>query len=147
MQIPVSYNPMGMKLPLGVTVIATGSSLAAAYLFTIAGVMLAAPGTISMRSGAPLMYGLELAGPYMTLLVATGWGLMGWGLFRLYNWARWAAMVVSIVGIAFTIPKVSAATDFQWAFVSGGLNIAVRAAVVWYLLQSPSVIENFVTRK
>jgi len=136
-----------MKRPLGVIVIAAFSSLAAAYLCIIGAVMLAAPGTISMRSRAPLMYGLELAGPYMTLLVGLGWGVMGWGLFRLHNWARWAAMFVSIVGIAFTIPTVSAATDFRWIFVAGGLNIAIRAAIVWYLLQSPSVIESFVSTK
>ncbi len=94
-------------------------------------------------TGAPLMYGLELAGPYMTLLVGVGWALVGWGLFRLHNWARWAAMIASILGIALAVPKVSAAADFRQMLVAGGLNITVRAAGVWYLLQSPSVFESF----
>jgi hypothetical protein len=52
-------------------------------------------------------------------------------------------MIASILGIALTIPKVSAAADFRQMIVAGGLNITVRAAVVWYLLQSPAVFESF----
>ncbi|MFZ0958119.1 MAG: hypothetical protein WAN60_17380 [Candidatus Sulfotelmatobacter sp.] len=132
-----------MKRPLGVTVIASFCILAGAYLLAVAVVILIAPGKISTMTGAPLMYGLELAGPYMTLLVGAGWVLVGWGLFRLHNWARWVAMIASILGIALIVPKVSAAADFRQMLVAGGLNITLRAAVVWYLLQSPSVFESF----
>src|SRR5450755_4726522 len=98
-----------MQRPAGVTVISALFFLAAIYLWTIGVVKLIAPEAISLMSGAQLMYGLELAGPYMALLVGTGWALVGWGLFRLHNWARWAAMLVMVVGIAWLVPAISTA--------------------------------------
>jgi hypothetical protein len=61
-----------MQRPALVTVIAVLFFLAAIYLWTIGAVMLLAPGTISLMSGSQFMYGLELAGPYMALLVGAG---------------------------------------------------------------------------
>jgi hypothetical protein len=65
-----------MERPAGVTGIAVLFFLAAIYLWTIGVVKLLAPDAISLMRGAPLMYGLELAGPYMALLVGS-W-LMRW---------------------------------------------------------------------
>jgi hypothetical protein len=67
-----------MHRPAGVTVISVLCFLAAIYLWTIGVVKLLAPEAISLMSGAPLMYGLELAGPYMAMLVGTGYALVGW---------------------------------------------------------------------
>jgi hypothetical protein len=134
-----------MQRPAGVTAISVLFFLAAIYLWTVAAVMLFAPGTISLMSGAELMYGLELAGPYMALMVGAGWALIGWGLFRLLNWARWAAMLVMTVGIAWLVPKISAA-ELGLPLLGYGLQIAVRAAVAWYLAQAPSVIASFTTK-
>ena len=85
---------MRPSIPAGVTVIAFIFFLAAAYLGLIGIVMLASPGALSMAMGAPLLSGLELAGPYMFLLMAGVGALIGWGLFRLNNWARRAAIAV-----------------------------------------------------
>jgi len=52
-----------MQRPAGVTVISALFFLAAIYLWAIAVVKLVAPNAISLMSGAPFMYGLELAGP------------------------------------------------------------------------------------
>ncbi len=112
------------------------------YLWAIGVVMLAAPGAISLMSGAPLMYGLELAGPYMALLVGAGWALVGWGLLRVKNWARWAAMLVMTIGIAWLVPKISAA-ELGWPVLWYGLEIAMRAAAAWYLAQAPGVMDAF----
>lgn len=131
-----------MQRPAGVTAIAALFGLAAIYLWTTGMVKLLAPNAISLMSGASLMYGLELAGPYMALLVGTGWALVGWGLFRLHNWARWAAMLVMTIGIAGLVPKISMAeigVPILWA----GLQIALRAAAAWYLAQAPAVIDSF----
>src|ERR1700733_14077201 len=100
---------VSMQRPAGVTAISVLFFLAAIYLWAIGAVMLVSPGAISMMSGAPLMYGLELAGPYMALLVGCGWALIGWGLYRLHNWARLAAVVVMIVGVGWLVPKISSA--------------------------------------
>jgi lysylphosphatidylglycerol synthetase-like protein (DUF2156 family) len=90
-----------MERPAAITGIAVLFFLTAIYLWAIGVLKLLAPDAISLMRGAPLMYGLELAGPYMTLLVGSaGYALVGWGLFRLHNWARWAAMAVTVLGVA-----------------------------------------------
>jgi glucose-6-phosphate-specific signal transduction histidine kinase len=131
-----------MQRPAGVTAIAALFSVAALYLWTIGMVKLLAPNAITLMAGAQLMYGLELAGPYMALLVGAGWALVGWGLLRVHNWARWAAMLVMVIGIAWLVPKISQA-DFGWSFAWDGLQISLRAAAAWYLAQAPAVIDAF----
>src|SRR5450755_1943705 len=131
-----------MQRPPGVTAIAALFGLAAIYLWTIGMMKLVAPNAISLMSGAPFMYGLELAGPYMALLVGTGWALVGWGLFRLHNWARWAAMLVMTIGIAWLVPQISMA-EIGAPILWSGLQIALRAAAAWYLAQAPAVIDSF----
>jgi hypothetical protein len=131
-----------MQRPAVVTAISVFCFLAAIYLWTIGVVKLLAPNAISLLSASQLMYGLELAGPYMALLVGSGWALVGWGLFRLHNWARLATVVAMILGIAWLVPKISAA-ELGVPLLWEGLQIALRAAAAWYLAQSPAVIESF----
>jgi hypothetical protein len=134
-----------MQRPAGVTGISILFFVAALYLWTIAVVKLLAPNAITLMSGAQLMYGLELAGPYMALLVGGGWALVGWGLFRLHNWARWAAMLVMVVGVAWLVPKISMA-ELGVPVLWYGLQIALRAAAAWYLAQAPAVIDAFAAK-
>jgi hypothetical protein len=131
-----------MERPVGITGIAILFFLSAIYLCAIAVVKLLAPDAISLMRGAPLMYGLELAGPYMTLLVGSGYALVGWGLFRLHNWARWAAMAVMVQGVAALVPRISMA-ELGAPVLFYGLQIALRVAVGWYLAQAPAVIDAF----
>jgi hypothetical protein len=139
----VSDNPI-MQRPAGVTAIAILFLLAAAYLCGVGATMLVSPGTLSMRIGAPLLHGLELAGPYMFLLVGTVAALIGWGLLRLNNWARRAALVATLLGVAMLVPSVSAAAAaFGWPLAWGGLGIIVRAAIAWYLVQLPALSDSF----
>ena len=122
----------------GITAVAFVFFLAAAYLGLIGAVMLASPGAVSMALGAPLLSGLELAGPYMFLLMAALGALIGWGLLRLNNWARRAAIVVGFLGAVMLVPAVSAAAaDFRTSLLWAGLGIVVRVMIVWYLYQLP----------
>jgi hypothetical protein len=131
------------SIPTGVTATAFVFFLAAVYLGLIGAVMLASPGALSMAMGAPLLNGLELAGPYMFLLMAGAGALIGWGLLGLNNWARRAAIVIGIIGLVMLVPSVSAAAvDFRASLLWGGLGIIVRVVIVWYLYQSP-VAERF----
>ena len=88
-----------------------------------------------MSSGAPLLFGLELAGPYMFLLMAGVAGGVTWGLEKLNNIARYAALLIAIAGIAMLVPSVSAATVMVQtkALAIGGLGIIIRVMVAWYL--------------
>ena len=131
-----------MQRPAGVTAIAVLFFLAAIYLWMIGVVKLLAPEAISLMAGAQLMYGLELSGPYMAILVGAGYAIVGWGLFRLHNWARWAAMLVMVIGVASLVPKISMA-ELGVPILWYGLQIALRAAAAWYLAQAPAVIDSF----
>jgi len=134
-----------MQRPAGITVISVLFFLAAIYLWTIGVVKLLAPDSISLMSGSAFMYGLELAGPYMAMLVGTGYALVGWGLFRLHLWARWAAMLVMVLGVAALVPRISmAALGFPVFWY--GLQIALRVAVGWYLAQAPAVVDAYAAK-
>ena len=129
--------------PNGVTLIAAYFVAGGIYLLAIGIVKLISPGAISLMAGRYFMYGLETAGPYMALLVGSAWGAVGWGLFRLHNWARWLAMLGMVLGVWALVPQISMASlgaPVLWY----GLQIALRVAAGWYLAQSPSVIESFV---
>ncbi len=135
-----------MQRPAGITVISALFSLAAIYLCMIGVVKLLAPDAISLMSGAQLMFGLELAGPYMTLLVGAAYALVGWGLFRMHNWARWAAMLVLVIAVAALVPKISMA-ELGVPVFWYGLQIALRAAAAWHLAQAPAVVDAFAARR
>jgi hypothetical protein len=131
------------SIPTGVTAIAILFFVAAAYLSLLAAVTLASPGTLSMGLAAPLLNGLELAGPYMFLLIGGVGALIGWGLLRLNKWARRSALSVALIGVVMLVPAVSAAAvDLGTSLLWGGLGIIVRVMIVWYLFQAP-VAEAF----
>jgi hypothetical protein len=129
-----------MERPTGVTAIASIFFLAAAYLLVLALIMLLAPGAVSMMLASPLLGGLELAGPYMFLLMAALGTAIGLGLLRLNNWARSAAALICMIGFVMLIPEVSIAVVEIRAvkLIWGGLGVIVRVAITWYLYQSPT---------
>jgi hypothetical protein len=122
-------------VPNGVRAIAALFALCGIYLAIAAAVMLISPGTISMSAGAPLLFGLELAGPYMFLLMAVVGAGVAWGLMELNNIVRHTALLIAITGIVMLVPSVSAATVMVQpkALALGGLGIIVRVMVAWYL--------------
>jgi hypothetical protein len=122
-------------VPSGVRAIATLFALCAIYLGIAGGLMLVRPGSIGMSTGAPLLFGLELAGPYMFLLAAVLAGGVAWGLLELNNIIRHVALLTAITGIVMLVPSVSAATVVVQpkALALGGLGIIVRVIVAWNL--------------
>ena len=123
----------------GVTVIATLFFVVAAYLIVVSSLMLAKPGLISIAAGAPLLGGIEVAGPYAFLMAGAFEALVGYGLMRYKNWARRLAIVVAIAGLVVLIPSVSSSVlGFHLgALAWGGFGVMVRAMVIWYLSQPP----------
>ena len=128
-----------MPRPIGVSLIATLFLVTATYLIVVGAVMLLSPGSVSMSSGADLLGGLEVAGPYMFLLIAVVAVAIGAGLLRLHNWARRLAILAALLGMVLLLPSVSSAVlDFRMTqLIWGGLGVMVRAMIVWYLYQLP----------
>jgi Na+/phosphate symporter len=122
-------------VPSGVRATAALFALCAIYLAIVGGLMLLRAGAIPMSAGAPLLFGLELAGPYMFLLAAVVGGGVAWGLVELNNIVRHAATLIAITGIVMLVPSVSAATVSAQpkALAFGGLGIIVRVIVAWNL--------------
>ena len=129
----MNVNPAN-PVPNGVRAIAALFALCAIYLGIAGALMLLCPGTVAMSAGAPLLFGLELSGPYMFLLTAVVGGGVAWGLLELNNIVRHAAVLIAIAGIVMLVPSVSAATVMVQpkALTFGGLGIVVRVMVAWY---------------
>lgn len=128
-------DPTPNPTPSGVHAIAAVFALCGLYLGTAGLLMLLRPGSISMATGAPLLFGLELSGPYMFLLMALFGGGIAWGLMRRVNLVRHAAMMIAIAGIVMLVPPVSAATVMvqPGVLIRGALGIIIRVIVAWYL--------------
>jgi hypothetical protein len=136
-----------MERPGSVTAIAALFFLVAGYLAAIGLANFVAPGSLSMTMSTGVTYGRELTGPQTALSVGAGWALVGWGLYRLRNWARWCAILIMVFGIAGSVPAVSAAArDLTWRFFLYGGQIMARVVIVWYLAVSPELIEAFVRK-
>jgi hypothetical protein len=122
-------------VPTGVRAIAALFALCAIDLGIVGALMLLRPGTIALSAGAPLLFGLELSGPLMFLLMAIVGGGTAWGLVKLKNIVRRATVLIAIAGIVMLVPSVSAATVMVQpkALAFGGLGIIVRVMVAWYL--------------
>lgn len=112
--------------------------IASAYLTTLAIVWFVNPNALPLSLGAPLLHGLELAGPYMFFICAAiGW-IVGIGLLRLNNFARRAAILIAAVGIVMLLPKISAAAgDISARLFLAALQAIARVMLVWYLWQNP----------
>src|SRR5580658_251235 len=124
-------------IPNGVRAIAALFTVCGVYLGIAGALMLIRPGAISMSAGAPLLFGLELSGPYMFILMAVVGIGVAWGLVELNNIVRHIATLIAVTGIVMLIPSVSAATAMVQpkALLFGGLGIIVRVMVAWYLSQ------------
>ena len=128
-----------MQRPNGVKFIATMFLLAAAYLLVVGIIMLLRPGAMSLVAGDFLLGGLELAGPYMFLLVGAVSTAIGVGLLRLNNRARQIAIIIAGLGVILLIPSVSSSVvDFQIGRLFWGAGgVIVRVIIVFYLHQEP----------
>ena len=136
-----------MERPASVTVIAALFFLVAGYLITAGVAEFVSPGSLSMVRGTGITYGRELSGPQTALSVGAGWALVGWGIYRLQNWARWCAIVLMVLGVAGSVPAVSAAVrDINWRFFIYGAQILVRIVITWFLAASPELINAFVRK-
>ena len=135
-----------MHRPVVVTIVSLLLFAAALYLWIVGTTLLIWPGAVSLMSANQLMHGLELAGPFMMLLFGTGYALVGWGMFRVKNWARVIVILLIVIRVAALVPKISMA-ELGVPVLSYGLQIALQVALAWYLAQAPSVIDAFTQKR
>jgi hypothetical protein len=125
-----------VQRPAGVVAISVLFFGASAYLAIFSLVWLIDANTLPLSLGAPLLHGLELAGPYMFLIAAAVGLMVGFGLLRLNNLARRAAILIALAGIVMLIPKISAdSSDISPRFFLTGGALVLRVMIVWYLWQ------------
>jgi hypothetical protein len=75
----------------------------------------------------------------MFLLMAGLGGAIALGLWQLYRWARWLAILIAMIGVVMLLPSVSSAMfDFRIGKLAWeGLGTILRGMIVWYLSQEP----------
>ncbi|MGA8271398.1 MAG: hypothetical protein WB919_07535 [Candidatus Sulfotelmatobacter sp.] len=136
-----------MERPASVTVITAFFFLVAVYLVSLGLAVSVSRGAVSMARFAGITYGREITSSQTAISVGLGWALVGWGLYRLRNWARWCALVILVIGVAGSVPAVSAAArDLGWRFFWVGGQMTVRIVIAWLLAASPEVVEAFVKK-
>jgi hypothetical protein len=128
-------DPNSNPLPAGIRAVAVLFNACGVYLGIAGLLMLVRPGLLGMAAGAPLLFGLELSGPYMFLLTAAVGAGVAWGLMKRNNIVRHAAILITLAGVVMLVPPVSAAVVMvqSKALAFGGLGIIVRVIVAWYL--------------
>jgi len=132
-----------MIKPVGVRIIAIGSFLEAAFI-----------AIIGTRPMFPVIYQLVKTPDYgasnglaeiAALVVLDGFVatilhvLTGWGLWKLRNWARILAIILSTLAVAFEL--------LRWLFahqlgVSYIISIGISALIIFYLTR-PNVVAAF----
>jgi len=102
--------------------------------------ILIARGQMPLSSGAVLLGGgMEQLGPLVFLLYAMLLVLLAVALWRRWQFARRATVLVAIIGIGLAVPAISSAVvdSRVFAIAREGLQIIVRVMIVFYLSQEP----------
>jgi hypothetical protein len=130
-------------LPAGLRIIAAIFAACSLYLFVLGLLMLVRPDAVGMSAGASLLFGLELAGPYMFLLMALVAGAIALGLICRFGPARHAAIFAAISGVVMLVPSVSGAVVMVQLkpLVIGGLGVIVRVIIASYLWRQDTADE------
>jgi hypothetical protein len=112
-------------------IVAVASLIFAALIFT---------GRVPLSAGAFLLGGgFEQLGPLAFLLYAAVLVVLALGLWKRWLWARRAAILIAVAGIAIAVPAISSAVvDSRiFAIAREGMQIIVRVLIVFYLSQQP----------
>jgi hypothetical protein len=131
-----------VERPAGVTAIAVYYFLGAAYACALGIFRLISPGMLNLPGGAAIRNAVAFYGPYRVLIFGFVCGLVGWGLVRLQNWARWAGIFGMVLAIVGLVPAISMAR-IGIPLLCYGLLIALHAAAGFYLARAPTALDAF----
>jgi hypothetical protein len=142
-----------MGRPVGVTILAVLYFLGAVCC-VLAGILMILGGgfiatLISQQAqgagvGAGVLAGLGAALGVVILIFAAVDVLLGWGLWKLKNWARIVTIVLAAIGIAGALfGLLGAFLHFgMFLLVLTLVRLAISGLIIWYLLQ-PNVTAAF----
>jgi hypothetical protein len=138
-----------MQRPTGVTIIAIlaflgaiGAACLGLLMFVgsafVASFFANMPGMGAMAGGVTAVIGV------FCLFFAVLYGVTGYGLLALKNWARIITIVLSVIGLIFgLLGLVAAFAHFGMGILVGQIiRVAIAALVLWYLFQ-PNVKQAF----
>ena len=127
-----------------------------AFFFLVTGSYLSAiglmreifPGAAAALKGLPLVHEVRLANPLAAVSIGVLWVVIGWGVLQLLNWARWTAMAVLGIGVAWSLPTLAnIGMHPGWRMLAYALQAAIRATAALYLAQSRTVLDAFVSNR
>jgi hypothetical protein len=122
--------------PSGVTLIAVVFCLMGIYLFGLGLVMLTPLRPPLLAAIISLAHRLRPLSPYVALGIGSAWIILGWGLFRLHDWARVVAMTLVFVGVGLELVRLALGPSHPYSTLAGGaLEISLRLVIVWYLFR------------
>jgi hypothetical protein len=131
-----------MQRPIGVTILAILCFLMTAVML-LAGLGLGlGMGLVGMSPDVgggmgAMLAGLGIAGAVFFLIIAVLYGLMGWGLWTLKNWARIIALVFAVLGLCFGVLGLLGsllAMEVISLFLQL-VSVGINGLITWYLLQ------------
>lgn len=133
-----------MGRPTGVTIIAVLDFIGAGFCVLAGlGMMLGGGFIASMMSqqeggaGAGLLGAIGAAAGVFFLVLAAVAVLLGWGLWKLKEWARIVTIVFAATGAVFALIGMFAVLGHFAAvgIVVGLIRLAINGLIIWYLLQ------------
>src|SRR3989304_4872730 len=140
-----------MDRPTGVTILAVLNFIGAAFYILLAlgfmlgmgllGGMMGQAGGEGSAGAMGMLMGLGVVGGGVVLIVAI---LLGWGMWKLKNWARIITIVLCALGALGALAGVAIAA-MAGQMISAGFNLVfllIYAWIIWYLLR-PHVKEAF----
>jgi hypothetical protein len=135
-----------MARPVGVSAIGCWCLLAGVYFCSVSALIVFAPAAALNLSALPFLHALKLMNPYFALAIGAAWALVAWGLFRMRDWARFAATIILGIGVAWALPTFLLARHSYLQILIAVPEIVVRVAAIAYLL-SPSVLDAFIVKR
>jgi uncharacterized membrane protein (DUF2068 family) len=138
-----------VQRPIGVTILALFDFLGMVVLL-LGGLLLAVGMGVAGMSkevaggmGA-ILAGVGIFGAVFCFILAVLYGVLGWGLWSLKNWARIITVVFAGIGLAFgALGLVMSLIHFEiFSLFLQAVPVAVNALIVWYMLQ-PHVKQAF----
>jgi len=140
-----------MDRPTGITILAVlefltaGALILAALLFIVAfGLLGGAAGQAGESGGMAVLMGLGAVAGVILLVIALIPLALGYGLWKLKNWARILVIVFSILGVLSNLAgaAIPLMTGEPVSAVSSVIGLGVNGLILWYMFQ-PHVKQAF----